>query len=54
MTMADLSPDNLAILEAKLRADLEAVQKVRALMEEHLTGGASAMTVPALIPAPPQ
>lgn len=52
MTMADLSPDNLAVLEAKLRADLEAVQKVRALMEEHLSGGAAAMAVPAVVRAP--
>ena len=52
MTMADLSPDHLAVMEAKLRADLEAVQKVRALMEEHLSGRASAIAVPALIPAP--
>lgn len=52
MTMADLSPDNLAVLEAKLRADLEAVQKVRALMEEHLSSGASAMAVPAVVPVP--
>lgn len=52
MTAADLSPDNLAILEAKLRADLEMVQKVRALMQEHLGGGAPAPAVPAAIPAP--
>jgi hypothetical protein len=52
MTMADLSPDNLAVLEAKLRADLKAVQKVRALMEEHLSGRASAIAVPAVVPAP--
>lgn len=36
MTAADLSDDNLALLEAKLKADLETVQKVRALMREHL------------------
>ena len=35
MTLEDFSPDKLAILEAKLRADLETVQKMRALMLEH-------------------
>ncbi len=38
MTAADLTPDNLAILEAKLRADLDMVLKVRAVLEEHLGG----------------
>ncbi len=36
MTVADLSPDALARLEAKLVAHLEMVRKVRALLEEHL------------------
>lgn len=45
MTAADLSDDNLALLEAKLKADLETVQKVRALMREHL-GGRMAAPVP--------
>jgi hypothetical protein len=53
MTMADLSPDNLAVLEAKLRANLEAVQKVRALMEEHLTGGAFRHRSPGADPGSP-
>jgi hypothetical protein len=53
MTMADLSPDHLAVLESKLRADLEAVQKVRALMEDHLNGGASAIAGLAVVPVPP-
>jgi hypothetical protein len=35
MTVADLSPDALAKLEAKLVADLDMVRKVRALLEEH-------------------
>jgi hypothetical protein len=37
MTVADLSPDALAKLEAKLVADLDMVRKVRALLEEHQT-----------------
>lgn len=41
MTAADLSHENLALLEAKLRADLETVMKVRALFKEHLGSGAS-------------
>ena len=35
MTAADLTPDALARLEAKLVADLDMVRKVRALLEEH-------------------
>lgn len=38
MTAADLTPDALAKLEAKLMADLEMVRKVRALLEEHQVG----------------
>lgn len=37
MTVADLSPDALAKLEAKLVADLDMVRKVRVLLEEHQT-----------------
>jgi hypothetical protein len=37
MTVADLSPDALARLEAKLVADLDMVRKVRALLEDHQT-----------------
>lgn len=39
MNVNDLSDDNLARLEEKLKADLEMVQKVRALFREHLCGG---------------
>jgi hypothetical protein len=42
MTAADLTPDALAKLEAKLVADLEMVRKVRALLEEHQLGGGMA------------
>lgn len=60
MTAADLSDDNLALLEAKLKADLETVQKVRALMREHLdgiralamAGPLSGVSAPA-VPVPP-
>lgn len=44
MTAADLTPDALAKLEAKLVADLEMVRKVRALLEEHQLGGGLAAT----------
>ncbi len=44
MTAADLTPDALAKLEAKLVADLEMVRKVRALLEEHQLGGGMAST----------
>jgi hypothetical protein len=47
MTAADLTPDNLAILEAKLRADLDMVLKVRAVLEEHLGNSASILALPA-------
>lgn len=41
MTAADLTPDALAKLEAKLMADLDMVRRVRALLTEHqiTTGG---------------
>ena len=42
MTAADLTPDALAKLEAKLVADLEMVRKVRALLEEHELGSGMA------------
>lgn len=42
MTVADLTPDALAKLEAKLVADLEVVRKVRALLEEHQRGQGTA------------
>ncbi len=57
MTVADLSPDALARLEAKLVADLEMVRKVRALLMEHLPlmnsapAGGSAAAAPAPAPA---
>ena len=51
MTVADLNPDALAKLEAKLMADLEMVRKVRALLEEHQRGGAVVSPVPT---APPE
>lgn len=62
MTVADLSPDALARLEAKLVADLEMVRKVRALLEEHrpllaaapAAATASAPAPTAAVPAPPQ
>jgi hypothetical protein len=49
MTLEDFSPDKLAILEAKLRADLETVQKMRALMLEHV---GKLTPTPAAAPAP--
>ena len=56
MTAADLTPDALAKLEAKLLADLEMVRKVRALLEEHQLGGvassAPAVAGPAVVLAP--
>jgi len=55
MTLEDFSPDKLAILEAKLRADLETVQKMRALMLEHagkLNPTSAADPVPVAAPAP--
>lgn len=48
MTVADLSPDALAKLEAKLVADLDMVRKVRALLEEHQS---SLGTLTAALPA---
>ena len=49
MTVADLSPDALARLEAKLVADLEMVRKVRALLEEHQTAlGTPSTPLPAV------
>lgn len=52
MNASDLSPENLARLEEKLKADLEMVQKVRALFKEHL-GGAGSMAGPSFPPAVP-
>ncbi|MFM2167010.1 MAG: hypothetical protein RIS79_1381 [Verrucomicrobiota bacterium] len=56
MTAADLTPDALAKLEAKLLADLEMVRKVRALLEEHQLGGVAssmaAVAAPAVVSAP--
>lgn len=56
MTAADLTPDALAKLEAKLMADLDMVRKVRALLTEHQLGSAGATTappgVPVAVPAP--
>lgn len=49
MTLADLTPDALAKLEAKLLSDLEMVRKVRALLLEH--EGAQA-PVPVVAPNP--
>lgn len=49
MTAADLTPDALATLEAKLLADLEMVRKVRALLEAHQGGAAPAPVVPAAL-----
>ncbi len=45
MTAADLNPDALARLEAKLMADLDLVQKVRALLKEHQMTPASVFFV---------
>ena len=61
MTAADLNPDALAKLEAKLMADLDMVRKVRALLTEHQLGTAVMPTVPQstrvtsapLVPRPP-
>ena len=55
MTVADLTPDALAELEAQLTRDLEMVRRVRALLLEHQTGApaqAAAVTTPAAPPAP--
>lgn len=55
MTAADLTPDALAKLEAKLMADLEMVRKVRALLEEHQVGGGMTVaptTAPVAVPVP--
>ena len=49
MTAADLTPDALAKLEAKLVADLEMVRKVRALLEEHQLGGGLAAATPKVV-----
>lgn len=46
MNASDLSPDNLARLEEKLKADLAMVQKVRALMSEHLSGAFASVSTP--------
>lgn len=55
MTAADLTPDALAKLEAKLMADLDMVRKVRALLEEHQMGGGGMVAgltgAPAVVPA---
>ncbi len=67
MNAADLTPDALAKLEAKLLAELETVRKVRALLVEHQihTGPAAPAPTPPLVafaapaappppPVPPQ
>lgn len=46
MTAADLTPDALAKLEAKLMADLDMVRKVRALLEEHQLGSGGMAAAP--------
>ena len=55
MTVADLSPDALAKLEAKLVADLHMVRKVRALLEDHQTtlGSLTAPSPPTETAPPP-
>ena len=59
MTVADLTPDALARLEAKLVADLDVVRKVRALLEEHrIPSGIAAVpsgagATPSLVAAEP-
>ncbi len=55
MTVADLSPDALAKLEAKLVADLDMVRKVRALLEEHQAtlGTVTAPIPPVEVPPAP-
>ena len=50
MTAADLTPDALAKLEAKLMADLEMVRKVRALLTEHQFDSAGPTTAPPAVP----
>lgn len=50
MTIADLSPNALAQLEAKLVADLEMVRRVRALLEEH-QGALSPVVAPMAVTA---
>jgi len=50
MTAADLNPDALAKLEAKLMADLDMVRKVRALLTEHQLGTAIMPHVPTAMP----
>ena len=50
MTLADLTPDALAKLEAKLLSDLEMVRKVRALLLEH-EGTRAAPSPPSPSPA---
>lgn len=54
MTAADLTPDALAKLEAKLMTDLEMVRKVRALLLEHqpALGGAGGAPPAATAAAP--
>ncbi|MBK8092544.1 MAG: hypothetical protein IPK32_11340 [Verrucomicrobiaceae bacterium] len=52
MTAADLTPDALAKLEAKLMADLDMVRKVRALLTEHQLGtGSPASAAPTTVVA---
>lgn len=51
MTAADLTPDALAKLEAKLMADLDMVRKVRALLDEHQVGGGGMTVAPTSAPA---
>lgn len=50
MTAADLTPDALAKLEAKLMADLDMVRKVRALLTEHQLGSVGPTTAPPAVP----
>lgn len=53
MTLADLNPDALAELEAKLTRDLEMVRRVRALLLEHQLQPAPQVVSPALPASPP-
>lgn len=50
MTAADLTPDALATLEAKLMADLDMVRKVRALLVEHQLPLSGSPTAPVAVP----
>ena len=50
MTAADLTPDALAKLEAKLMADLDMVRKVRTLLQEHQLPLSVSPTAPVAVP----